>query len=139
MNVLIHVHIKQIVRPLFRKKKKIIKTFSTVRNYFYLCSFVCITMPKRLSLFFAQSMQKQNTCIKMNNIIYLIEDEKLYKNRGSMINVTIVIIHMVLNPIMTPYYTHMTKTNLHKTQKRVQRTRTILQNMYKKYMTYPLL
>lgn len=139
MNVLIHVHIKQIVRPLFRKKKKIIKTFSTVRNYFYLCCFVCITMPKRLSLFFAQSMRKQNTCIKMNNIIYLIEDEKLYKNRGSMINVTIVIIHMVLNPIMTPYYTHMTKTNLHKTQKRVQRTRTLLQNMYKKYMTYPLL
>lgn len=51
-----------------------------------LCSFALKTLLRSLSLFFAQAGEKQNTCITMNNVIHLINDEKIYTKHGSFIN-----------------------------------------------------
>lgn len=38
------------------------------------------TLPRRLSLFFffAQAGEKQNTCVRIKIVVYLVNDEKIY-------------------------------------------------------------
>lgn len=49
-------------------------------------------------------MYKNENAIYM----YLENDEKIYTKQGVIhIHATIVIIHVVLNAIMTPYFTHI--------------------------------
>lgn len=93
--------------------------FDIDSKFFYVWTFACNLVKETELVFCSKQAKTKNTCIKMNNVIFFSKWPKdIYKTKTGGIHKhdTMVIIHVVLNDIMTPYYSHM-KINIYTNRK----------------------
>lgn len=65
-----------------------------------------------MGLFFAQASEKQNTCIRMKNVIFLVNDKKISIKKEAFIDM----LHSNICGAKCnhgPYCTHMWKINIY--------------------------